>query len=143
VARVTGVPSPAPRPAAPGSSRGRRVLLADDDAISREVAKALLSGMGLDVAEAKDGLEALERLSRESFDAVLLDGEMPRLSGLETVKRIREQAELRTLPVVAMTAHSSAEDRERFLAAGMSEHVGKPIEEAELRRVLGRFVGLR
>src|SRR5262249_45132391 len=118
-----------------------RVLLVDDEPIVRELVRSLLGRLDLDVTEAGDGQEALMLFGARTFDAVLLDGEMPGMDGLETVRAIRAAGGRgASLPVIAMTAHSSPEDRARYLAAGMSEHVGKPVDERELARVLGRFV---
>jgi signal transduction histidine kinase/DNA-binding response OmpR family regulator/ligand-binding sensor domain-containing protein/HPt (histidine-containing phosphotransfer) domain-containing protein len=127
----------------PAAPRGAslRVLLVDDSQVNREVARSLLERLGLGVTEAPGGAHALARLETERFDAVLLDIEMPNVDGITTVKALRGRPALRELPVIAMTAHD-AQDREHFVAAGMSDYVGKPIREDELRRVLGRFLPL-
>lgn len=116
----------------------QHVLLVEDNEINREVAREFLEASGLTVTEAQNGREALDILETESFDAVLLDIQMPELDGIETVKLIREHPDLRDLPVIAMTAHAMLGDRERFLEAGMSDYVSKPIEEVELMEVLAR-----
>jgi signal transduction histidine kinase/CheY-like chemotaxis protein/ligand-binding sensor domain-containing protein len=118
--------------------RGQRVLLVDDEAITRAIASELLTTLGLEVTEAHDGVEALELLDAHSFDAVVLDLEMPRLDGRETVKRIRARERLRNLPVIAVTSH----DRDQAFVEGMTDYVAKPIDERQVVAVLGRYVRL-
>jgi two-component system sensor histidine kinase/response regulator len=118
---------------------GQRVLLVEDHPINRELAHELLGLAGLAVVEAQNGVDALIQLERERFDAVLMDVQMPGMDGLEAVAVIRERR-LTQAPVIAMTAHAMLGDRERFLAAGMSDYVAKPIDEAELFRVLGKWL---
>jgi two-component system sensor histidine kinase/response regulator len=122
---------------------GQRVLLVEDNAINREVARELLGLAGLEVAEAFNGLEALRRLDADPpYDAVLMDVQMPELDGVETVQAMRAEPRWRDLPVIAMTAHAMLGDRERFLEAGMSDYVAKPIEETQLLGVLSRWLRL-
>ncbi|MEW6489260.1 MAG: ATP-binding protein [Thermodesulfobacteriota bacterium] len=127
-----------PKPAAPAA--GLHVLLAEDDAVSRAVAKAYLEKMGHRVTAVGDGREALATLDREAFDVVLMDVRMPRLDGVEAVRRLRELEATRggRTPVVALTAHAIHGDRERFLAAGMDDYLSKPLEFPELGAVLQR-----
>jgi two-component system, sensor histidine kinase and response regulator len=119
---------------------GQRVLLAEDHPINRELARELLQQAALVVVEAQNGVEALELLQSQPFEAALMDVQMPDMDGLEAVRAIRAHPALAGLPVIAMTAHAMLGDRERFLAAGMSDYVAKPIDEAELYRVLARWL---
>ncbi|MEA2569335.1 MAG: two-component system, sensor histidine kinase and response regulator [Acidobacteriota bacterium] len=128
------------QPSRPRFEGTRRVLLVEDNEINREVARELLTMAGLFVVEAHNGYQALDRLAAEQFDVVLMDVQMPELDGVETVKAIRAQERLRTLPVIAMTAHAMLGDRERFLDCGMSDYVAKPIEEDQLLGVLARWI---
>ena len=146
---VLNVLTPAPRRVKTGEQPnpvrfpgGKRVLLVEDNEINREVARELLNAAGLYVAEAHNGYQAMERLSSETFDAVLMDVQMPELDGIETVKAIRAASgRFGNLPVIAMTAHAMLGDRERFLEAGMSDYIAKPIEEKELIKVLTKWIG--
>jgi PleD family two-component response regulator len=104
------------------------------------LARELLTQAGLVVREATNGRDALDELGRSRPDVVLMDVQMPDMDGLAAVGFIRADPELASLPVIAMTAHAMMGDRERFLAAGMSDYVAKPIEEAQLFRVLGRWL---
>jgi len=146
---VLNVLTPAPRRARTGEvpnpvrfAPGKRVLLVEDNEINREVARELLAAAGLHVSEAHNGYQAMETLSSETFDAVLMDVQMPELDGVETVKAIRAASgRFGNLPVIAMTAHAMLGDRERFLEAGMSDYIAKPIEEKQLIAVLTKWIG--
>ena len=120
--------------------RGARILVVDDLPLNREVAREFLSIAGLEVEEAANGREALDRLAREGIDLVLMDIQMPVLDGLETTRLIRSDARLRALPVIAMTAHAMSGSREQSLGAGMNDHLTKPIDPDALYAVLLKWV---
>nr|WP_275951969.1 response regulator [Rubrivivax gelatinosus] len=107
---------------------GLRVLLAEDNPVNQELTLELLRQAGASTALAGDGREALAWLARERFDAVLMDVQMPGLDGLEATRRLRRLPGQEKLPVIAMTAHAMASDREACLAAGMNDHLAKPFE---------------
>jgi len=111
-----------------------RILVAEDNRVNQELVLELLRQRGHTAAVAADGAEALKALHREHFDAVLMDVQMPNLSGLEATRAIRdsEKSTGRHVPIVAMTAHAMKGDRERCLEAGMDDYVAKPIQAAEL-----------
>jgi CheY-like chemotaxis protein len=116
----------------------RRVLLAEDGVVNQKVAVELLTRRGHDVILATNGQEALKRLDEHNFDLILMDIQMPILDGLAatTAIRQREQGTGRHIPIVAMTAHAMAGDRERCLKAGMDAYVAKPFRPHELFRVV-------
>ena len=115
------------------SLRGRRVLLTDDNVVNRQVIKLLVAKLGLEIVEATNGREALDKLASESFDLVLLDIHMPVMDGRETIQRLRASGRpWSELPVIALTADAMSGDRERYLALGMSDYVSKPINQDEL-----------
>ncbi len=120
--------------------RGVKVLLAEDNEINQELMLDLLGSNGIQVSVAGNGREALEWLERETFDAVLMDIQMPVMDGYSAARRIREQDRLRNLPVIAMTANALASDREKVLAAGMNDHIAKPVKVDEMFETLGRWV---
>ena len=95
---------------------------------------------GAKVTIANNGQEALDRLAEAPFDAVPMDVQMPVMDGYETTRRIRREARFLHLPIVAMTAHAMAKDREECLAAGMNDHVSKPFEPDELFAVLAKWI---
>jgi CheY-like chemotaxis protein len=110
-------------------------LLAEDNPVNREVAVELLSSVGLIVETAEDGLEAVDKALARPFDIVLMDMQMPALDGMEATRRIRA-ANLVALPIVAMTANAFGEDRSACIAAGMNDHVAKPVDPELLYAVL-------
>ena len=113
--------------------RGLRLLLVDDNAINRSVARLLLAPTGVVVTEATNGKEALDRLTNQTFDVVLLDVHMPIMDGTEAIKHIRAaDAPWRDVPVIALTADAMSGEREHLLSIGMSGYVSKPIEQAAL-----------
>jgi hypothetical protein len=122
--------------------RGARVLLTDDNTINRQVARLFLQPQGAVITEAVNGKEALDLLSTQPFDLVLLDCNMPVMDGMEAIARIRASGEpWSTLPVIALTANAMSGDRERLLALGMSGYVSKPIDRIELYAEIERVLG--
>jgi signal transduction histidine kinase/DNA-binding response OmpR family regulator/HPt (histidine-containing phosphotransfer) domain-containing protein len=117
-----------------------RVLLVEDNAINQELAVDLLSRAGITVKVANNGQEALDVLARERFDAVLMDCQMPVMDGFAATRALRQRPELQTLPVIAMTANAMAGDREAVLAAGMNDHIAKPIVVDAMFDTLARWV---
>lgn len=112
---------------------GKRVLLVEDNAINMEIAHAILEEEHLDIAEARNGKEALEifRNSKTGeYDFIIMDVMMPVMDGLEATKAIREleREDAKKIPIIAMTANAFEEDRKACLDAGMDEHIGKPID---------------
>jgi CheY-like chemotaxis protein len=136
---VNGIGMPHPGSHSPlfqASTRlaGLRLLIVEDNMINRQIAESLLSSEGAIVQLAEGGIEGVNRVTAgtEIFDAVLMDMQMPDIDGLEATRRIRADPRFAALPIVAMTANASRTDRELCLAAGMNEHVGKPIDLEQL-----------
>jgi len=124
--------------------RGARILVTDDNEINRQVLQGLLENAGSLVTLAASGEEAVNALSSGSFDAVLMDVQMPGMDGHEATRRIRALANVPAeLPIIAVTAHARPEDTEQALAAGMSDHVAKPIDPVRLVSVLARWLEAR
>lgn len=121
-----------------GQLQGSHWLVVDDSPFNQQVATALLEMAGAQVSVVGDGHAALQALSGQPFDGVLMDLNMPGMDGLETMRRIRANPAWHTLPVVAMTASAQAQDRELSLAAGMHAHVVKPFDPAALVALLVR-----
>ena len=127
---------------APPALAGRRVLLVEDNALNREVALGLLQGQGVQLQMALHGLEAIERLQAdgpEAFDLVLMDLQMPVLDGYDAVRRLRADSRFDALPILAMTAHAMAGERERCLALGMQDYITKPLVPAQLFDTVARW----
>jgi PAS domain S-box-containing protein len=126
----------------PGIERiaGARVLLAEDNQINQQVARELLEGVGLQVVVAGNGREAVEFSLAQPFDLVLMDIQMPEMDGFEATAKIRGVKELKEIPILAMTAHAMAGDRQKSFDMGMNDHVTKPIDPEELFRALVRWI---
>ncbi|HSW04322.1 response regulator [Aquabacterium sp.] len=118
---------------------GARILLVEDNAINQELACKLLSQADIHVQVAGNGAQALEVLARDSFDLVLMDCQMPVMDGYTATRALRQQARWRDLPVIAMTANAMVGDREKVLAAGMNDHIAKPIRIEEFFATLARW----
>jgi CheY-like chemotaxis protein len=125
----------------PGEHAPLRVLLAEDNLINQRVAVRALEKHGHVVSVARDGIEALEILEREAVDLVLMDVQMPRMGGLDATRRIREREKCgsRRVPIVALTAHALAKDKELCLDAGMDAYLAKPFQIQQLLDVVNRF----
>ena len=122
---------------------GLRVLVVEDNALNRQVVFELLRGEGAEVTLAEGGLTGVELATRGVglFDVVIMDVQMPDIDGLEATRRIRADQRFRLLPILAMTANATSADRAECLAAGMNEHVGKPIDIDQVVPILQALAG--
>ena len=122
---------------------GRRVLLVEDNEMNREIATDILTEAGLQVEEAEDGelaVEAVMEKGIEYYDFILMDIQMPVMNGYEATKAIRSLQDGGRIPIIALSANAFEEDRKASFAAGMNEHVAKPIDVKALFAVLSNFV---
>ena len=135
-------PVSAPGPQEEGSRSAvvdLRLLVAEDNAVNRQLALALLRRLGYDADVVENGREVLDALERERYDVVLMDVQMPELDGLEATRQIRERRGSSDAPrIIAMTANAMEGDRDECLAAGMDDYLSKPIRPEELSRALAR-----
>ncbi|MBF0380413.1 MAG: response regulator [Magnetococcales bacterium] len=120
---------------------GSHILLVEDNSINQLVATEILEPVGLHIDIANNGVEALKMVKESSYDLVLMDIQMPLMDGHTAAKKIRAIKGLKKLPIIAMTAHARAIDREKSLAAGMNEHISKPIKQKTLFATLVRWLG--
>jgi two-component system sensor histidine kinase/response regulator len=116
----------------------RKILLAEDNPVNQEVAVSLLEHVGLAVATANDGAQAIAMVESGHFDLVLMDMQMPRVDGLEATRAIR--ATHHALPIIAMTANAFVEDRQACMDAGMNDHLAKPFQPEALYALLLRWL---
>jgi PAS domain S-box-containing protein len=119
---------------------GIRILLAEDNLFNQQVATEFLEDVGAIVCVAKNGKEAMDLLLKEHFDCVLMDIQMPVMDGFEATQLIRINPALARMPVIAMTANASNEDRARCLAAGMDDYISKPFQPDALYATLAKWL---
>ncbi len=123
--------------------RGARILLTEDNEINQQIAVELLEGVGATVTVASNGRKAVELLSSgpppTAFDVVLMDLQMPEMDGYQATAKLRSDERFAHLPIIAMTAHATLEERQRCLAAGMNDHISKPIDPGDLFETVGRY----
>ncbi|MFP4282878.1 MAG: ATP-binding protein [Opitutales bacterium] len=137
----------APFPAPPGSAPDQpRILVVEDNLTNQRVIQLMLSPLGLAVHTVANGLEAIDALRAHTFVAILMDCQMPVMDGFEATRRIRTDASGRNpadIPIIAMTANAMEGDRERCLAAGMTDYLSKPTRKAELEACVRRYLARR
>ncbi|MBD5779406.1 response regulator [Pelagicoccus sp. NFK12] len=123
---------------------GVRVLLVEDEPVNRELMDSLLSSLGHQVTVAKNGLEAVDAAKSQSFDFILLDISMPKMDGFAASRHIRKLGKDNArIPVVAMTAHVTPEDKERCFESGMNDYLSKPVSFTQLKHTLAKWVSQR
>jgi two-component system sensor histidine kinase/response regulator len=118
-----------------------RVLLAEDNLFNQKVAVAMLKKLGLVADIANNGQEVLDKLVHEKYALILMDCEMPQLDGFEATTLIRgeEKNHGQHIPIIAMTAHSTAEDRQNCLNVGMDDYISKPFKIDDLKSILAKW----
>lgn len=112
--------------------QGSRILLVEDNEINRQLAQELLVNAGFEVVTAVNGLEALAVLQKDIVDIVLMDVQMPLMDGYQATAEIRKQERFKDLPIIALTSHAMAGDKEKSVKAGMNDHITKPIDPDQL-----------
>ena len=139
--RTPLAPAPAGVTTSATRTQGLRILVAEDNPVNQRVAVRMLEKRGHSVVVAENGKRAVEALERGSFDLILMDVQMPEMSGLEATAAIRDQERLTGahVPIVGVTAHAMKGDRERCLEAGMDEYLSKPLRPPELFDALDRM----
>jgi CheY-like chemotaxis protein len=117
-----------------------KILMAEDNAINRELLRELLESRGYTVSEACNGQEALVMVERETPDVLLLDIGMPVLDGFAVVRKIRENPRFATLPIIAVTAYAMQGDREKIMNSGFNGYLSKPVNSTALAQELERLL---
>jgi CheY-like chemotaxis protein len=125
----------------PANATAVRILVADDHAINRQLAKRQLGALGCTVDVVETGREALEAVMRAPYDLIFMDCHMPEMDGWEATEEIRRhEGESRHTPIIALTASAAGSERGRCLEAGMDDFIDKPMSESGLMRVLNRYI---
>ncbi len=120
---------------------GARVLLVEDNKINQQMAQEIMEDVGLVVEISENGQESLDMAARVDYDLILMDIQMPVMDGITATKKIRQlKGQAGTTPIIAMTAHAMNDDRQRSLAAGMNDHVSKPIDPQEFFDILIKWI---
>lgn len=133
VATTTSITS---SPSSPHKISNMRLLLVDDDEMNRFFGSKMIKTLGVHIETAESGHAALKAIREQHFDGVFMDVSMPDMNGYETTQHIRADARFTNLPVVALTAHAIAGERERCLAAGMDDYITKPFEIKQLEHII-------
>lgn len=122
------------------SANGRSVLLAEDNPVNQKVASRILERAGYSVTIAQDGRQALERVAAENFDVILMDCQMPEMDGISATRAIRARSDARgRIPIIALTANTQPQDRDRAFAAGMNDYLMKPLRADDLLAAIERW----
>lgn len=120
---------------------GARVLAVDDNPVNRKVVGRMLQQFGVEVTLAEGGQAALDAVEEKTFDLIFMDCQMPDMDGMEATRRIRARERRDSMPIVALTANTSMNDKKACFDAGMNDHVGKPIRKDVLQTVLEKWIG--
>jgi len=136
------VPERAP-PISDPSFANKRVLIAEDNRANQLVVKHLFHHIGIEIDIANNGLEAIEKIKDNGYDIVFMDISMPEMDGLEACQIIRslDDKTKADLPIIAFTAHALAGDKEKFISAGMTNYLSKPVNLSHLTRILNLYIG--
>ena len=122
---------------------GVKILMAEDNPNNQLLTKAYLSNYKAELTIANDGIEALEHIKKSEYDIILMDIQMPRLDGIKAAQRIKKNKNWKDIPIVALTAHALAEERERIKAVGMDYYLSKPFRPEELVSTISKALRLQ
>lgn len=116
-----------------------RILLAEDFIVNQKIASRIFKKMGYDIDIAENGLEAVDKASKFTYDVIFMDVQMPEMDGLEATQRIKSTMEAESPIIIAMTANAMPEDRQKCIAAGMDDYLSKPFKPAELQKLIVKY----
>src|SRR5579863_4018815 len=118
----------------------KRVLIVEDNDLNMKLFHDLLEAHGYDILQTKDGMEALKLARQHHPDLILMDIQLPEVSGLEVTRWIKEDEQLKAIPVIAVTAFAMKGDREKMRSGGCEDYIAKPISVASFLKTVGRFL---
>jgi two-component system, sensor histidine kinase and response regulator len=137
---TTGVSSAEPERGDLARFRDKKILVAEDNKINSQLIQLQLQSFGLDSDMVNDGLEVLSAVEKKHYDLVLMDWQMPRMSGLEATRKIREQGGHKDIVIIAVTANAMSGDVDACLDAGMNDYISKPVKRDELSIKLAKWL---
>ncbi|WP_375754004.1 ATP-binding protein [Vibrio sp. HN007] len=119
-----------------------KILVAEDNIANQLVVKTMFSHLGMNIDLANNGIDVLEKVYQADYDLIFMDISMPEMDGLEACKQIRssQNQDIASLPVIAFTAHALSGDKEKFLAAGMTDYISKPVSRTDLIKILNKYI---
>ena len=125
---------------------GRNILLAEDNDLNAEIAEAILERAGLKVERVEDGIQCVNRITKmpaRTYDMILMDIQMPQMNGYKATQEIRHlpDKDKACIPIIAMTANAFEEDKRDAVAAGMNDHIAKPVDLSILISVIAKYIG--
>ncbi|WNC68080.1 PAS domain S-box protein [Thalassotalea nanhaiensis] len=120
--------------------QGADILAVEDNEVNQELIMGLLTNNGINCSIANNGLEAIQMIEQQVFDGVLMDCQMPVMDGYTATQKLRENPKFSELPIIAMTANAMAGDREKAIAAGMNDHIPKPINVASMFQIMANWI---
>ena len=121
--------------------QGKKVLVVEDNRVNQTIIKAMLTKVNIAVTTADNGTEAIECIDQHhEIDLILMDMQMPDMDGITATQIIRQEHKIMDIPIIAFTANVSTEDRQKCVAAGMNDHLGKPIKKDQLYQMLARWL---
>jgi len=118
-----------------------KILVVEDNDRNRRLIRIVLKAKGYEIIETVTAEEAIVQLGNESIDLILMDIQLPKMDGLELTQKIKDNPATKDIPIIALTAYAMKGDKEKFLAAGCDDYIGKPIDTQELPKVVAQFLG--
>lgn len=122
------------------TATGKRILVVEDDEVNLMIAEHILGKAGFTVSTVNNGEEAIEIVSKEQFDLILMDIEMPIMDGVEATPIIRQSSNGAEIPIIALTAHSMQEKLDEFKAAGMNDYIIKPFDGTKFQQIVDKYL---
>lgn len=119
----------------------KRILIVEDNDLNLKLFRDLLTAHGYDTIETKEGIEAIRLTRDERPDLILMDIQLPEISGLDVTRRLKADADIRDIPIIAVTAFAMKDDEEKILAAGCEAYISKPISIVPFLNTVRRFLG--
>jgi two-component system cell cycle response regulator DivK len=119
----------------------KRILIVEDNDLNLKLFRDLLTAHGYETIETKEGLEAITITRRERPDLILMDIQLPEISGLDVTRKLKSEGELNTIPIIAVTAFAMKDDEEKIMAAGCEAYISKPISIVPFLNTVRKFLG--